>query len=188
MKANQVSYQNPEGIKMVKEEIQKNQLSGKENENAEKKELNKGELANKKSVEESKKIEAVVNAHNIPISTKHSVGLCRFIKKKKISQAISDLQEVLKMKKAVPMRGEIPHRHGRIMSGRFPRKATQEFIKLLKSLAANANYLGIENPIITKAVANIGERPFGRYGIRKKRTHVTLIAASFTGGKNDRGD
>jgi ribosomal protein L22 len=62
------------------------------------------------------------------------------------------------------------------MSGRFPKKSAREFIRLLKSLQANANYSGIENPIIFESIANIGERPYGRYGIRKKRTHVKIIA------------
>ena len=121
-------------------------------------------------------------AQNIPISTKHSAAICRFIKNKKIDSAISDLEAVLKFKKVVPMRGEIPHRHGKgMMSGRFPKKASENFIKLLKSLKANSNYNGLENPIIIGAVANIGERPFGRFGaVRKKRTHIKLVAKDIT--------
>ena len=140
--------------------------------------------AEKKHIHEKpKKTEAQVNAKDIPVSTKHSAAICRFIKKKRIFQAISDLEQVAKMKRAVPMRGEIPHRRGKgMMSGRFPQKAAKEFIILLKSLEANANYNGIENPIIAEAKANIGARPFGRAGIRRKRTHITLTART-AGGK-----
>ena len=133
----------------------------------------------KKPVQEKKKkTEAVVMAKNIPISTKHSAAICRFIKNKKIDGAISDLEAVLRFKRAVPMKGEIPHRKGKgMMSGRFPKKASENFIRLLKSLKANSNYNGLEDPIIVEAVANLGERPFGRFGsVRKKRTHIKIVA------------
>ncbi len=130
----------------------------------------------KAELEKPKKTEAVVNIQNLPISTKHSAAICGFIKNKKIENAIADLEQVLVLKKPVPMKGEIPHRKGKgMMSGRFPKKATQNFIKLLKSLSANANHNGLEAPIIVEAIANIGSRPYGKFGrVRKKRTHVKI--------------
>lgn len=179
--------------KKTEVEMQKNQISKEEvsqtdtalqptsvTESEKKEEKLKAE---KKTLQEKKKkTEAIVMAQNIPISTKHSAAICRFIKNKKIDSAISDLEAVLKFKKVVPMRGEIPHRHGKgMMSGRFPKKASENFIKLLKSLKANSNYNGLEDPIIVEAVANIGERPFGRFGaVRKKRTHIKLVAKDIT--------
>lgn len=134
--------------------------------------------------EKPKKTEAIVNAYDVPISTKHSAAICRFIKKKKITEAISDLERVVRTQKAVPMKGEIPHRRGKgMMSGRYPKKAAREFLKLLKSLSANSNFHNIEDPVIIQAIANIGERPFGRHGIRRKRTHVKITAKSSQGGK-----
>src|SRR3989344_5703673 len=98
--------------------------------------------------EKPKKTEAVINVSNIPMSTKHSMALCDFIRNRKIVDAVKDIEQVLKMKKAVPMKGEIPHRKGKgIMSGRFPQNASENFLKLLQSLIANANYNGIEDPI-----------------------------------------
>ena len=128
--------------------------------------------------EKPKKIESVVNARNLPISTKQSAAICKFIKNKKIEDAISDLEQVLKLKKPVPMKGEIPHKKGKsIMSGRFPKKAASRFIILLKSLAANSSNDGLENPIIIEAIANIGSRPYGRFGqVRKKRTQIKILA------------
>lgn len=124
-----------------------------------------------------KKSSAVINAFDIPISTKHSIAICRFIKKKGIQEAIRDLELVASIKKYVPMKGEIPHRHGKnAMAGRFPQKAAKEFIVLLKSLSSNSSYHGLENPIITETVANIGSRPFGRRGIRRKRTNIRIVA------------
>src|SRR4030042_2442005 len=59
--------------------------------------------------EKVKKDEAVVNGVSLPISTKVSVDICRFIRKKTIDKAIADLEEVLKFKRVIPMRGEIPN-------------------------------------------------------------------------------
>ena len=126
--------------------------------------------------EKPKKTKAVVNGIGVPISTKQSMAISRFIKRKKIEDAIKDLEQVARLRRAVPMKGEIPHRKGDIMSGRFPQKAAKEFIILLKSLAANSVYNGLENPIITQSVPNIGARPFGRGGVRRKRTNITIIA------------
>jgi ribosomal protein L22 len=133
----------------------------------------------KKPVKEKpKKTESFVRAYDLPVSTKHSTAVCKFIKNKKIEDAIADLEQVLKLKKAIPMKGEIPHRKGKgISSGRFPTKTVKSFIKLLKSLSANANYNGLEEPVIFEAIANIGQRPYGKFGwVRKKRTHVKITA------------
>ncbi|MCX6749453.1 MAG: hypothetical protein NTW17_01760 [Candidatus Pacearchaeota archaeon] len=137
----------------------------------------------KKPAEKPKKTKAIVNGFDVPVSTKHSMAICRFIKRKKISQAISELEQVAKIKKPIPMKGEIPHRKGKMMSGRFPQKAAKQFVILLKSLSSNANYFGIEEPIIIEAFANIGARPFGRHGIRRKRTHIRIVAENKFVGK-----
>jgi large subunit ribosomal protein L22 len=124
-----------------------------------------------------KKTCAVVNATSLPISTKASIAICRFIKNKKINQAITDLEQVVLTKKSVPMKGEIPHRKGKgMMSGRFPKKASEHFINLLKTLRANANANEMDAPIISQAIANLAPRPYGRFGrIKRKRTHVKIM-------------
>lgn len=124
-----------------------------------------------------KKEYAVVNATGLPISTKTSVAICKFIKNKKINQAIADLENVVLTKKSVPMKGEIPHRKGKgAMSGRFPKNASEHFINLLKTLRSNANANEIDSPIIKQAMANLASRPYGRFGrIKRKRTHVKIM-------------
>lgn len=123
-----------------------------------------------------KKTGAVVFGKDLPISTKHAIAICNFIRGMTIDEAIFLLNDVIKMKKAIPMKGEIPHRKGKIMSGRYPIKAAQEFIKLLKQLSANAtvNDLDLENVKI-ECKADRASRPYRRFGsMRFKRTHVTL--------------
>jgi ribosomal protein L22 len=131
----------------------------------------------KKETKKPKK-EAIVNSFNAHLSTKTSSYVCKFIKNKSIEDAISDLELVIVEKKVVPMKGEIPHRKGKgIMSGRYPRNAAEHFIVLLKTLKGNSNVNGIEEPIIVEAVANLGERPFGKFGaVRRKRTHIRIVA------------
>ena len=158
------------------EQLSTKKISEQKDEVKEKPEEEKKKPIQKKPV--VKKTEAVVNAKSLPISTKYSMAICRFIKNKKIGNAIVDLEQVIVKKKAVPMKGEIPHKKGKgMMSGRYPKKASEHFVKLLKSLLANANANEIDTPIIVEAVANLAQRPYGRFGrTRKKRTHVKLIA------------
>lgn len=126
---------------------------------------------------EVKRDYACVNIMSAPVSSKDSFDMCKFIKFKTIEDAISDLEQVKRGKKAMPMKGEIAHRKGRIMSGSFPIITSEQFITILKSLKANSTMNGIENPIITEAIANKASRPFGRFGaVKRKRTHIRLVA------------
>jgi len=151
-----------------------------ETKSEEKEDEKKQEDKKKETLPVVKKTEAIIRSRNLPISTKYSAAICKFIKGKTIEKAERDLEQVIVQKIAVPMKGEIPHRRtaqvgNKKMAGRFPKNASQHFIRLLRNLGANANVNGLENPIISEAVANIGERPFGRFGsTRKKRTHIFI--------------
>ena len=161
-----------ESSEKLKEEIKKDVK--KEQENKKENKIKKKDKEDKK--EKIKKNEAVVNGRNLGISTKESVAVCNFIRNKDVDRAISKLEEVLKYKKAIPMKGEIPHRKGKIMSGRYPIKAVREFIKLLKSLKANSlvNELELEKFKIF-CMANQASRPYRRFGQgRIKRSHVMI--------------
>jgi large subunit ribosomal protein L22 len=139
----------------------------------------KEEKKDKKKVKtpaEPNRSEAVVNGRDLRISTKHSVAVCNFIKNKNIDDALAHLEEVSKMKRAIPMRGEIPHRKGKMMSGRYPLNAVKVFILLLKSLKANAINHELELEKVKLAcMANVASRPMKRFGQGKhKRSHVQI--------------
>ena len=105
--------------------------------------------------------------------------ICSFIKNKKIDDAMKDLGEVILMKRAVPFKGEIPHRKGRgMMSGRYPVKAAGLFINLLKSLKGNVlvNGMDLDKTRIKIASANWAARPMRSNRREGKRTHVVLKA------------
>jgi len=130
----------------------------------------------KKKQDVPKKTEAVVKRKDLPISTKYSMAICNMIRGKNPEQAIEMLEQVTRMKKAVKMKGEIPHRKG-IGGGRYPVKAARIFIKLVKELNANSRVNGLDNPYIETAKADYASRPFKRGGrMRFKRTNVLLVA------------
>jgi len=128
-----------------------------------------------------KKEIAVVNAQSVPVSTKYAVAICKFIRGKRIGDAIRDLEDVSLKKKHVPMIGEYGHKHGEGKfasgAGKYPVNASKQFIVLLKSLAGNANVANIDEPIVAEAISNKAQRPMGRFGRwERKRTHVKLVA------------
>ncbi|MEM0465231.1 MAG: uL22 family ribosomal protein [Candidatus Pacearchaeota archaeon] len=166
---NEINLVETENEKKEKKIISKSLENKKEE--YDKKEKNK----EKKDDKKTKKTEAIVNGRDLPIGRKHAVAICNFIRGKNIDVALDLLDLVTKYKKAIPMKGEIPHRKG-MMSGRYPIKGAKIYIRLLKSLKANAiaNDLEIEKLKIF-AMANKASRPYKRFGRgRFKRTHVTL--------------
>jgi large subunit ribosomal protein L22 len=112
--------------------------------------------------------------------------ICSYIKGKKIDSAIVDLEDVQGFKKAVPFKGEIPHRKGKgMMSGRYPIKAAALFVNILKSLKGNSivNGLELENTVISSASSNWSSRPARRGNRQGKRTNVILEAREIGGKK-----
>lgn len=125
-----------------------------------------------------KKDLAEVNAKDLKLSTKYAINLCRFVKFKTPDRAINDLEMVLVKKKPVPMKGEYPHQKGKGIAGaKFPQNATKVFVMLVKSLKSNSEVNGLNNPVISQAIANQASMPRGRFGKwSRKRTHVCLVA------------
>lgn len=127
-----------------------------------------------------KKDYAIIYGRNLPISLKHSKFISKFIKGKKIEIVIMELEQVMKKKQVIPMKGELPHRKGKgMMSGKYPVKASEHFIKLLKSLNANSSVNGLDTSktIIKEAIVNKAPDQMHRFGRTKfKRTHVKLKA------------
>jgi large subunit ribosomal protein L22 len=142
----------------------------------EKKEEHKTEI--KKPVI-TKKEEAVARGVSVHMSKRHGMYICSFIKGKKIDQAMKELDEVIALKRAIPFKGEIPHRKG-MMSGRYPINASKIFIQLLKALKGNSvvNGLDLDKTKIYFAHSTFASRPSRRLG-KAKRAHITLKAKEF---------
>ena len=122
--------------------------------------------------------EAIANGLSLHMSKKHGMYICKFIKNKSIDNAMRDLEDVMLFKRAVPFKGEIPHRKGKMMSGRYPINAAGIFIKILKGLRGNAisQGLDLEKTKISFATSNWASRPARSDGRHGKRTHIVLKA------------
>ena len=118
---------------------------------------------------------------SLPMSTKVSVEICKFLRGKNVNNAIATLKRVLELKEAVPytrFNNDIGHKPG-IGPGRYPQKASTHFLVLLESVKANAlaKNLDTNNLKIIFLVANKASRPWraGRQRRRKaKKTHVEI--------------
>ena len=134
-----------------------------------------------KKVEISKKDEAVTRGTNLHASMKQCMYICTYIKGKSIDEAIKDLEDVIKFKKVIPFKGEIPHRKGKIMSGRWPINSCKIFIPILKTLKGNvlANKMELDKTKIYFGCACYASRPSKRGGGRFKRANLVLKAKEF---------
>lgn len=123
-------------------------------------------------------------------SKKHCMYIGNYIKGKPIDQSIKELEEVTRLKRVIPMKGEIPHRKGPgMMSGRYPVKTAGLFIALLKGLKGNVivNGMDLDNTRIFSVVSNWASRPQRKKGVKFKRTHVVIIAKELSNmGQNNK--
>jgi large subunit ribosomal protein L22 len=133
-----------------------------------------------KGTETAKEHLARASAQNLSVSTKHCVEICRYLRYKSTSQAKKILEEVIKLKKAIPFKRynrDVGHKPG-MAAGRFPRKAAAEVLKLIKSVEANAQFKGLNTSSlkITKILANKAAIPLtgGRQRTGTKRTHLEI--------------
>jgi large subunit ribosomal protein L22 len=118
----------------------------------------------------------------LPISTKQSVEICKFIRGKKVQKAINMLSEVIDMKKPVPFNqfaNGAGHKHG-IGPGKYPVKACNEILKLVKLVESNAQHKGLNTSglEIVHICAKKGPKSwhYGRQSrIAMKRTHVEIV-------------
>ncbi len=118
----------------------------------------------------------------LPISVKHSVEVCRFIRGKELGAAKKMLEEVIRMKKAVPYKRfnfDLGHKSG-MMSARYPVKTCKQILKLLESVEVNAQFKGMNTSQleIVHIAAHKSAEPYhpGRFRGRKmKRAHVEVI-------------
>ncbi|MFA6461617.1 MAG: 50S ribosomal protein L22 [Candidatus Woesearchaeota archaeon] len=123
---------------------------------------------------------ARASSQNIPISTKQSIEISRNLRYKNTGMAKKLLEEVIAMKRAFPYYRfvhDIGHRAG-MSTGRYPQKASKEFLRLVKNVEANAHAKGLNtaNLKITKIIANKASIPQtgNRWHRGTKRTHIEI--------------
>ena len=82
------------------------------------------------------------------ISPKKAYEMCNAIRGMKVEKAEKYLQEVIDLKKPVPIRRysqETAHKKGHVGPARFPVKVAEMILKLIKEAKANADFKGL-NP------------------------------------------
>jgi len=124
------------------------------------------------------------------ISHKHAREIAVKIKGMSIESARNYLQDVIRLKRAVPFRryhNEVGHKSDTgVMAGRYPQKAANEFVKLLDNLESNAEYRGMDldrlkiiNATVHKGrkIDRFTPRAMGRASPKINiLTHVELVA------------
>lgn len=137
---------------------------------------------------------AKARALNLPISTRHCVEICRFLRYKDTSLAKKILQDVIALRRPVPYNRFIQdtgHKAG-MSAGRFPQKAANEVLSLIKSVEANAQNKGLDVSTlkIIKIVANKASIPLtgGRLRGATKRTHLEVEVKERFGKKQSAKD
>jgi large subunit ribosomal protein L22 len=119
---------------------------------------------------------------NLPISFKQTVEVCNFIRGKSVNDAKDILKKVSEKKMVVPFKRfnrDLGHKK-KIGAGRFPVKTSNELMKLLEAVEANAQFKGLNtsNLTIMHICAHKGSKGwhFGRKRRRQmKRTNVEVI-------------
>jgi large subunit ribosomal protein L22 len=124
------------------------------------------------------------------ISHKHAREIAVTIKGMSIETARDYLQDVIRLKRAVPFRrynNEVGHKSDTgVMAGRYPQKAANEFVKLIDNLESNAEYRGMDldrlkiiNATVHKGrkLQRFTPRAMGRASPKVDiLTHVELVA------------
>lgn len=118
----------------------------------------------------------------LPISFKQSVEICNFIKNRNVGEAKKILEGAAAGKKAIPFRiynRDLGHKT-KIGPGRYPEKASRNFISLIEATEANAQFKGLNTSNLT--IVHISAHKagkawhYGRQSRRKmKRTNVEIV-------------
>ena len=119
---------------------------------------------------------------DLPISMKHSVEVCRFIRGKKVALAKKMLHEVIVKERAVPylkFNLDLGHKRG-MAAGRYPVRTAEEILKIVESAEKNAQFKGMNagKLVVAHISAHKASEPFhgGRHrGRTMKRAHVEIV-------------
>ena len=98
---------------------------------------------------------------DMPVSPKLSREICGMIRGKKVDTAIRMLEEVIDLKRPVPLKRfnkRVSHKPG-VGPGRYPQKAARAILSVVRSASANAEYKGLStgSMVITTISTALGQ-------------------------------
>lgn len=122
---------------------------------------------------------------DLSISTKQSIEICKFLRRKNIQKAKAFLNDVVAKKRAVPYKtftGGAAHRPGQMAGGKYPMTAAAAILSVIENAEANAQQKGLNtaNLSLVHLSAQQAAKPHhaGRFrGRRMKRSHVEVVVA-----------
>jgi large subunit ribosomal protein L22 len=88
---------------------------------------------------------------DLPVSPKLSREICGMIRGMKVDVAIKALEEVIDLRRPVPLKRfnkRVAHKPG-IGPGRYPQKAARAILGVVKSASSNAEYKGLSTDGLT---------------------------------------
>ena len=143
-------------------------------------------------------VHARASGREINMSPKAAREVCNTIKGKKLSSAISLLEDVILLNKSIPFRRhkkEVAHRRStdKFHAGRYPVKVAKHISLILNEVESNADFKGLDvsNLRIIHAAAHRGRtipgyipRAMGRSSpMNHELVHIEIIAGWLIDGK-----
>jgi len=121
-------------------------------------------------------------ARDAPVSVKHSVEVCRWIRGKPLPAAKRLLEQAAKKQLAVPYlrySWDLGHKRG-IAAGRYPVSTCRAILRLLQSVEVNAQFKGMNTSklVVAHIAAHRAARPIHagrRRGRVTKRAHIEIV-------------
>ena len=103
---------------------------------------------------------------DIPVSPKMSREICGMVRGMKVDTAIKQLEEVIELKRPVPLKRynkRVSHKPG-VGPGRYPQKAAKAILATIESAVSNAEYKGLDtgSMIVSTVSASRGQTIQGR--------------------------
>lgn len=97
---------------------------------------------------------------DMPISPKMSREICGMVRGMKVENAINALEEVVEIKRPVPLKRfnkRVSHKKG-VGPGRYPQKAARAILAVIESAVSNAEYKGLDadSLVISTISASLG--------------------------------
>lgn len=140
----------------------------------------------KKSYYNLKGNDVLARSYNCPISFKFSVELSRELRNKHYKQAIKYLEDIMALKRHVPIvryNSDVAHRKGQaisgVKSGRYPVKVAKYFKKVFEMAKANADYKGLDSDkkdlivkgcVVSQGIKRYSYQTKGRRRLRRDQT------------------
>ena len=126
---------------------------------------------------------------DLNVSFKHAVAICDKLRGMMLGDAIELLEGVIRLEKVIPFRRfrtGIGHRRGLSGAekiGKYPRKASEYILRVLRNAEANAEYKGLDTENLKivhiqalRGVSRRRRKPKGRWkNWRTRFTHVQVI-------------